>query len=131
MKRAQIDSAVDALLGAIADSSWEEHGIDQDEARTGLLAALLDLRIIDKHQRNLFVRGWKREEARRRRQRDAEEAARRAALTPEEREREDKSRANIQIAFQAQSRALDRIISQRFDSKPLLGILSSLSLIHI
>lgn len=93
-----------------------EHGVSDDEAARGVLAALHKLGLAEDANVEEIRAEWARQQAEEQRVWREREAARRAALTPEKREIEDEFRKSLMAN---QTAMLDSL----FKTAPLFGVL--------
>ena len=98
MTKETVERAAAVFISTIDDSFWEEHGIDEGEARQGLVAALLDLKVLSKNQGAEILGAWKREYEAEREKERAAAAGRFAALSPEGQKRETQMREMMQAS---------------------------------
>ena len=126
MTAQQVRDAANAFYDHLSGDFWEEHGISREEALDGMIAAFQAIGTLTPQQVGGIRFGIKRLEIKAERERQRKEGARRAAMTPEEREREDKSRANLVSTMQAQSRIMrDVVIDRTYSSSPSFSFLKS------
>jgi len=92
---AKLGEAVEAFQDSYSDQSWEEYGISWDDAAKGLLVALETLGFVVAADAESIRKAWAERSAEEARKNAEYEAARRAKLTPEQREREDEMRESM------------------------------------
>lgn len=108
-------------VAAFQDSydGWAEYGVSYDDAEKGMIAALRAMGLWDAEAERwarAARRRKAREEARERRENAARESARRDALTPDQREREDQITKYTILSQQSLS---TRLIDQFFTPNPM------------
>lgn len=121
MNAQQVREAAQAFYDRLSGDFHEEYGISREDALDGMIAALQAIGMLTPQQVGGIRFGIKRLELKAEHERQRKEEERRAALTPEEREREDDSAKAFRTSFQMQTRLLDRV----YASSQLLGILKS------
>ena len=115
-----IAKAARAFQDAVSDSYWEEHGISDDEACVGMLAALEALGFADKWSAETIRSAWKAQEDAEAQERRDREAVRRAAMTPEQRETEDLIARQME---ETSKMLLARIADDIFSASPMFALL--------
>lgn len=114
--------AASAFQDAISDSYWEEHGISDEEAATGMLAAMQALGFCDGVSAAKIQSVWKRHKRREERKRAIEAQKRWAAMTPQEQEVERQMMASMASLNKMMT---DRILDSVFQTSPLMNMLKS------
>ncbi len=120
LKVSDVLKAAHAFQSEISESYWEEHGISDEEAARGMLAAMQALGFCDGVSAAKIVAVWKRWKRREDHRAVERERTRRAALTPQQRLIEDESRAAMRSL---EHKIMGTVLDQRFQTNTFLTLL--------
>ena len=118
----RVEDAADAFLQPIEGGFDYEHGISQDEARRGALAVMVHLGVLSADEQRIVERHWKAVVRAAERRRHKRYLARRAAMTPEQREMEDSLAKSMQQTMDLMSH---QILETVFTPSPLFTLMGS------
>lgn len=120
MNRDEFTAAVAAFQATNDARAWEEHGITWEEAEDGLCAALAVIGIDTAALHAEIVAEREAEERAERKAWEARERARRAKMTPEQRDLEDSIQKSLEMTRLS---LIDRIADNFFKSSPFFDAL--------